>query len=129
AAGVTPVDYGYLEFDIRRYGAVLDDSTDCLGALRACAAVCRAAGGGEIYIPGPVRTSNTIYITSNTRVYGDGHHCSVKPTADTSGFDSARIFMALRDYSNGGEGDDPSGGMAGYYGPHENIVIEDLYVE
>jgi hypothetical protein len=130
AAGVTPANYSYREFDIRRYGAVLDDSTDCLLPLRACAAVCLAAGGGEIYIPGPVRTSNTIYITSNTWVHGDGFHCSVKPTADVSAFDGSSIFVALRDYAGGGVGDDPSDGeFADYYGPHEDIRVEDLHVQ
>jgi hypothetical protein len=130
-AGVVTVDARYPELHPKRYGAALDDTTDDLAALRVVAAVLKAKGGGEFYIPGKARVSNVIYITSNVRIRGDGaESSSVRPTADTSGFDASTIFMALRDYAGGGVADDPSDGdFAAYYGPHENIIVEDLYIE
>lgn len=54
-AGVTPADTRYPELDVRRYGAVGDDSTDCLEAFNNAylVAVAKAANdhGAEIFVP------------------------------------------------------------------------------
>lgn len=55
SAGVTPVDQRFPELDVRRYGAVGDNSTDCLDAFNAAFAVAvqKASNGhgAEIFIP------------------------------------------------------------------------------
>jgi len=53
AAGVTPTAYYYEPGDVRRYGAVGDDSTDCTAAIQA-AINC----GGDVYFPGGTYRAN-----------------------------------------------------------------------
>jgi hypothetical protein len=50
AALVTPTDYAYPPGDIRRYGAVGDNSTDNYAAIQAAINVAEN-GGGDVYIP------------------------------------------------------------------------------
>jgi hypothetical protein len=40
ATGITPTNYAYPSGDIRRYGAVGNDSTDCTTAIQNCITVC-----------------------------------------------------------------------------------------
>lgn len=55
AAGITSVNEAYLELDVRRYGAVGDDATDCLAAFNAAyaVAVVKSANdhGAEVFVP------------------------------------------------------------------------------
>jgi len=51
AASVTPVNYAYPPGDVRRYGAVGDDSTDCTAAIQAAINQYGEDGGAEILFP------------------------------------------------------------------------------
>lgn len=50
-AGVTVINAAYPPGDVRRYGAVGDDSTDCTAAIAAAILVAGTAGGGPVFIP------------------------------------------------------------------------------
>lgn len=57
AAGVTPTNYFYDVGDVRRYGAVGDNSTDCTAAFQAAIALGEVdEEGNEINTPKPVDT-------------------------------------------------------------------------
>lgn len=84
SAGVTPTNYSYPPGDIRRYGAVGDDSTDNDEAVSRWLSI-----GGDLLIPaGTFRASGAPYtVNSNTSIRGLGMGVSVlKNTADATDF-------------------------------------------
>jgi hypothetical protein len=67
AANVTPIHFEYLPGDVRRYGAVADDSTDCTAAIQAAINQANYDSGAPVYLPaGILRFSDTLVI--------DGEH-------------------------------------------------------
>ncbi len=82
SAGITPTDYSHPLVDIRRYGAVVDGTTDDADAIDAAAAVF-AAGGVPVYLPGISYVSRSISYSASRglHMYGDGWHCGLKGAA------------------------------------------------
>lgn len=60
SASVTPSDYTYPPGDVRRYGAVLDGTTDDTAALQACADFCYASGVPMKGAEGTAKISSTL---------------------------------------------------------------------
>ncbi|MGH7743932.1 MAG: hypothetical protein ACREQ5_03820 [Candidatus Dormibacteria bacterium] len=85
AAGVTPTNYAYATWDVRRLGIVGDGVTDDTAALQRCYTV-----GGEWKIPPgfQVRCTATIVGKIATRLYADG---PVSPNA--AGSNIAQVFL------------------------------------
>lgn len=78
AAAVTPSDYSYAPGDIRRYGAVGDDSTDCTTAITNAIAQ-HVNGGPAVYLPtGTYRLTSQISIANPVTIYGDGYGSVLK---------------------------------------------------
>lgn len=58
-------------YDVRHYGAVGDDATDCRAAFIACRDAIYAAGGGVMFIPpGVYRLSDEIVFDQSIRIQG-----------------------------------------------------------
>ncbi|NUT33291.1 MAG: carbohydrate-binding protein [Hamadaea sp.] len=74
-ARVVPPTFADRTFDIRSYGAVGDNSTDCTAAFRSAIQACNAAGGGRVVVPagGTYRTGK-ITLLSNVNLH-------IEPTA------------------------------------------------
>lgn len=83
-ASKTPSNYFYPIFpfiDIRRYGAVGDNSTDCTTAITDAVAVADAAGG-MVWIPeGTWKTTAAIPLTAKTQIMGAGLYSSIRPVS------------------------------------------------
>ncbi|HEV7899027.1 MAG TPA: glycosyl hydrolase family 28 protein [Planosporangium sp.] len=52
-------------FDITRYGAVGDGTTDCTQAIRRAIAACHRAGGGHVVVPGGSFLTGPVHLLSN----------------------------------------------------------------
>lgn len=77
SAGVTPTNYAYPPGDVRRYGAVGDDSTDCTAAIQAAISV-----GGDVYfVGGTYRANNLTQTASLQKLMGFGW-VRIKKNAD-----------------------------------------------
>lgn len=82
-ASVTPINFAYPQGDIRRYGAVGNNSTDCTTAIRNAIKVAQAAqgggGSGVVYIPpGRFVVSGTLSVTLGfVTIYGEDQGVSV----------------------------------------------------
>lgn len=85
AAGVTPTNYLYAPGDVRRYGAVGDNSTDCTTAIQSAIDVAKSAtagSGGEVYLPkGDYRITAPLNMTGlffaqNVSMRGEGRFAS-----------------------------------------------------
>lgn len=77
SAGVTPSNYLHFPGDVRRYGAVGDDSTDCTTAL-ASAYAQWDAGGAPVYLSrGTYRVTAGHTRTTRIKIHGDGKFQSV----------------------------------------------------
>jgi polygalacturonase len=101
AANITPTDYSFQPFDVRRYGAVGDGSTDDADAFGA-ALLAAAQTDGEVYVPaGPsyYRIASALTVPSGVTVRGDGYGSRVvQTTANTAAFNLASTSNAtLRD--------------------------------
>jgi Pectate lyase superfamily protein len=77
AAGITPVNFGYLSspLDLRRYGADATGATFSDAAMTSAIAVCGsgALNGGRIYLPaGKYKFANPWVLTSGITIEGDG---------------------------------------------------------
>jgi parallel beta-helix repeat protein len=81
-ANVTPTNYEYYTGDVRRYGALVDGTTDDADAIDDALAVF-AAGGVPVYLPGMCYVSRRIEYSSSRglQMYGDGWHCGLKGEA------------------------------------------------
>jgi hypothetical protein len=88
AVGATPVNLQYDFGDIRRYGAVGDDSTDCTAAIQAAINACEV-NGGIVRIPrGVYRFNSTLLVTDQVSIVGDSPEKSVlKKVGNINGID------------------------------------------
>jgi hypothetical protein len=80
AAGVTPTNYFYDVGDVRRYGAVGDNSTDCTAAFQAAIDVASQGTGAFVFVPqGTFRVTDTLEIAAgkNPSIQGSGKYASV----------------------------------------------------
>lgn len=89
AAGVTPLNYSYPPGDIRRYGAVGDNTTDDSAAIQRAINV-MAVYGGEVFLPSPTGGgyslgSTTLNVPSNVYLVGDANEM-VKVSYAGTGF-------------------------------------------
>lgn len=85
AAGVTPTDYSYPPGDVRRYGAVGDDSTNCTTAIQA-AIDQNSEGGSPVFVPEGTFQSNQLSLASNVTIYGLGYWSCIKARASANNY-------------------------------------------
>lgn len=81
AAGVTPTNYFYDVGDVRRYGAVGDNSTDCTAAFQAAIDVASQGTGAFVFVPqGTFRVTDTLEIAAgkNPSIQGSGKYADRK---------------------------------------------------
>jgi len=77
SASVTPTDFSYPANDIRRYGAVGDNSTECATAINNAILVATVSGG-KVFIPaGQWKTTSTINMKVNVILSGEGGKASI----------------------------------------------------
>jgi hypothetical protein len=82
AALVTPTNTAFPPLDIRRYGAVGNNSTDCSGAIAQAISVAATATaildlGAVVYIPkGVYRLASTVSLRPGICLRGDGYYAS-----------------------------------------------------
>ena len=68
ANDIWPVNYAYRPGDVRRYGAVADDATDCTRAIQDALDT-----GGDVFLPGGTyRANNLTQSTSFQKISGEG---------------------------------------------------------
>lgn len=84
-AGVTPTDFSYPPGDVRRYGAVVNGSTNDAAALQAAVNQNAQSGGADVFIPkGTLIIGTPIQILANVKIRGAGKYLSsVKAQAGT----------------------------------------------
>lgn len=72
AVGVTPADFSYPPGVLERYGAVADDSTDCVTAISNAIAQARQANGSPVRAgrAGIYRTSTTVTLYDGVSMWG-----------------------------------------------------------
>jgi len=66
---ITPPSFPDRVFDIRSYGAVGDNSTDCTPAFKAAIAACHAAGGGRVLVPAGKFRTGKIHLLSKVELH------------------------------------------------------------
>jgi hypothetical protein len=78
SAGVTPVNYAYAPGDVRRYGAVGDDSTDCTAAFQAAIDQADESNGSEVFIPqGTWLVTSALTGARGIKLIGEGRYRSI----------------------------------------------------
>lgn len=77
AASITPSTYYWPPGDIRRYGAVGDDSTDNTTAISNAILEC-AQRGDPVYVPHGIFRAGECALASGVRIYGDGWNSCLK---------------------------------------------------
>lgn len=102
SASVTPTLYQYPVGDIRRYGAVGDNSTECATAITN-AVIVQAVSGGTVYIPpGRYRTTAAVPLLAKVNVRGDGYASVIEANgcdAFTFGFTTGFGKVVLEDFA------------------------------
>src|SRR5215208_4340850 len=68
-ARIRPPTFPNRDFDITRYGAVGDGTTDCTDAFRQAIAACAAAGGGRVVVPAGRFLTGPIHLESNVNLH------------------------------------------------------------
>jgi len=114
---------------VKDFGAVGDGTTDDTVAIQAALDHVDSLGGGSVYVPATssfYKLTETLEISSFTKLYGDGHGSSlnwtVAPTGTigyVGGSGLGRKGITNKDYLDG----------AGNYLSNTNISIEDLTLE
>jgi polygalacturonase len=66
---IKPPSFPKRTFDITRYGAVLDGSSDSTGAIRAAIAACESAGGGRVVVPKGRFVTGSIVLKSKVNLH------------------------------------------------------------
>jgi polygalacturonase len=67
---IVPPTFPNRVFDIRDFGAVGNNTTDCTPAIRDAIAACDTAGGGRVLIPGPgTYRTGKIHLRSNVELH------------------------------------------------------------
>ena len=65
---IKPPTFPNRVFDIRSYGAVGDNTTDCTSAFKNAIAACNAAGGGRVLVPAGKFRTGKIHLLSNVEL-------------------------------------------------------------
>ena len=121
AVGVIPVDGSYLPGDVRRYGAVLDNATDCVAALVTACKV-----GGMVTAPGNMALAsaslallpnNAIALLSGTTIQGyKGYTCTITGTTPCNVFWSINpTNINIQDFICVGNGANSATSTTGYF--------------
>ena len=66
---IVPPTFPDRTFDIRDYGAVGNNSTDCSTAFRQAITACNAAGGGRVLVTGGQYRTGKIHLLSNVNLH------------------------------------------------------------
>lgn len=66
---ISPPTFPDRTLDIRDYGAVGNNSTDCTAAFRDAIAACNAAGGGRVLVPSGTFRTGKIHLLSNVNLH------------------------------------------------------------
>ncbi|HEU4426170.1 MAG TPA: glycoside hydrolase family 28 protein [Pilimelia sp.] len=66
---IRPPVFPRRSFDITRFGAVGDGTTDCTEAFRRAIAVCHRAGGGRVLVPPGAFLTGAIHLRSNVNLH------------------------------------------------------------
>jgi polygalacturonase len=66
---IRPPRFPGRRFDITRYGAVSDGTTDCTDAIRRAVADCHRAGGGRVVVPAGAFLTGAIHLLSNVNLH------------------------------------------------------------
>jgi polygalacturonase len=66
---IVPPTFASRDFDVSRYGARGDGSTDCTRAFRDAVAACNAAGGGRVVVPAGRYLTGPIHLRSNVNLH------------------------------------------------------------
>ncbi len=66
---IRPPDFPRRDFDIRRFGAVADGTTDCTEAFRTAIAACHRAGGGRVVVPPGRFLTGSIHLRSKVNLH------------------------------------------------------------
>lgn len=93
SAGVTPTDKSYYPGNIKRYGALIDGSTDDTAAWQAAADQC-AQGGAAVFHPGGTSMAAKISYQSGVHFYGVAGISIVKCLPNQANFDG-RVFTSI----------------------------------
>jgi polygalacturonase len=68
-ARIVPPKFADRDFDVTKYGAVGDGSTDCTGAFARAIGACNAAGGGRVVVPGGRFLTGAIHLRSDVNLH------------------------------------------------------------
>ena len=66
---IVPPKFPKRDFDITRFGAIGDGTTDCSKAFAEAVDKCAAAGGGRVVVPAGVFSTGAIHLKSNVNLY------------------------------------------------------------
>lgn len=146
SAGITPIDFTRPELDIRRYGAVGDDSTDCTTAIQDALDVARIGGGGTVTcgygesyrITGKLRigSGTTLNLTGSTIRQATNNTIILEVSGGGASFISSwGIRNGLLEYVTQQTGSDTSaigvrlavGGVTSFFGALEGVTVSKAY--
>ena len=68
-ARIKPPIFPARDFDITKYGARGDGTTDCTEAIARAVSDCNAAGGGRVVVPAGIFSTAPIHLKSNVNLY------------------------------------------------------------
>lgn len=68
-ARIVPPTFASRTFDIRTYGAVGNNSTDCTAAFRSAIQACNAVGGGRVLVTGGTYRTGKVELLSNVELH------------------------------------------------------------
>jgi polygalacturonase len=66
---IVPPTFPDRDFDITRYGAIPDGTTDCTWAIRRAIAECGAAGGGRVVVPAGRFLTGAVHLQSGVNLH------------------------------------------------------------
>jgi polygalacturonase len=66
---IVPPTFPDREFNVVKYGAISDSTTDCTDAIARAVNACHAAGGGRVLVPPGVYATGPIHLRSNVDLH------------------------------------------------------------
>ena len=66
---IVPPTFSQKEFDITKFGAVADGTTDCTAAFKDAIVACNKAGGGIVLVPKGTFLTGAIHLLSNVNLH------------------------------------------------------------